>query len=79
MMDTLTYAVETNTHRIVEATWTGTRFQLVVYGVNWSDCQVEWHKSLDKAVQRFNWLIERNSKYPRTQGARVPISTRGAG
>lgn len=58
----MTYSVTTNTSRIVEATWTGRAIQLAVYGALWSDVQLEWHARLEMAVERFQWLIEHNSK-----------------
>lgn len=60
-MDTLTYAVETNTHRIVEYKHIGKRVRLVVYGISFSDTWLEWcHPKLAQA--RFEKLVEMNSK-----------------
>jgi len=62
-MDTLTYSFTTNTHRIVELTRIGKRFRLVVYGAMFlTGVEVEWANTLAYAVQRFQFLVERNTK-----------------
>lgn len=59
----MTYAVETNTHRIVELTRIGKRFRLVVYGAMFlTGVEVEWADTLAYAVHRFQFLVERNTK-----------------
>ena len=62
MISHISYAVITNTGREVRVRWTGKRFELTVFGANWSDCQIEWTGSLNYAAIRFNKLVEMNSR-----------------